>query len=347
MSAEVIMIIEKITSPLTAQDPCGKYLKYESVYDLIREARKEEADYPQGVWKRAIKKADWVRVEELCLEVLENRSKDLQIAAWMLEALVNRRGFSGLQTGLEIMSSLTEKFWDRIYPPIKEDDVEARIAPFIWINERLSQTLISVPITCCASEENYSWYDWDKANKRGTQDSTGDDGELGPFVRTTIMERMNCTPISFYQDQAIYIRNSGEIIKVMGNFLDRQCGKESPSFGILTSALEEIGNLITEIMGWRNIKASTEIALQPAIQNTSHIQIGPSITSRADAYALLSAAADYLIAHEPHSPVPYLVRRAISWGPLDIDRLLVEIVHDQQTLYQLFTLLGIKPVRPD
>jgi type VI secretion system protein VasJ len=46
---------------------------------------------------------------------------------------------------------------------------------------------------------------------------------------------------------------------------------------------------------------------------------------RADAYRQIVAAADYLIAVEPHSPVPYLLRRAASWGGMALPQLYVEL----------------------
>ena len=50
---------------------------------------------------------------------------------------------------------------------------------------------------------------------------------------------------------------------------------------------------------------------------------GP-ITSRAQAYKMLDAAADYLLRAEPHSPAPYLVKRAVTWGRMPLQDLLKE-----------------------
>lgn len=69
--------------------------------------------------------------------------------------------------------------------------------------------------------------------------------------------------------------------------------------------------------------------------------IGP-IASRADAYQRLREASDYLMRTEPHSPVPYLVRRAISWGNLSLAELLEELLQKNADLNTINALLGIR-----
>ena len=67
-----------------------------------------------------------------------------------------------------------------------------------------------------------------------------------------------------------------------------------------------------------------------------------SISSRAEAYRALSAAADYLTAVEPHSPAPYLVRRAIKWGRMSLAELLRELLRNNSDLPTVYNLLGIR-----
>jgi type VI secretion system protein ImpA len=67
---------------------------------------------------------------------------------------------------------------------------------------------------------------------------------------------------------------------------------------------------------------------------------GP-IRSRADAYRRLSEVADYLLRTEPHSPTPYLVRRAVEWGNMSLPELLTQIVRNQGELDEIDKLLGL------
>ena len=70
---------------------------------------------------------------------------------------------------------------------------------------------------------------------------------------------------------------------------------------------------------------------------------GP-IQTRAEAYRRLSEAADFLIRTEPHSPVPYLVKRAVSWGNLSFGELLVELIEGGGDHQRILRLLGLDGV---
>ena len=62
-------------------------LAYEPEYDAIREARRAEDELSQTIFERKLKAADWDLVVELAEADLAGKSKDLQIAAWLTEAL--------------------------------------------------------------------------------------------------------------------------------------------------------------------------------------------------------------------------------------------------------------------
>ena len=67
-----------------------------------------------------------------------------------------------------------------------------------------------------------------------------------------------------------------------------------------------------------------------------------SIRNRTDAYQRLSEIADYLAQVEPHSPTPYLVRRAVAWGSMTVMELLQELVQDEGDLRGIYNLLGMR-----
>lgn len=50
-----------------------------------------------------------------------------------------------------------------------------------------------------------------------------------------------------------------------------------------------------------------------------------AIADRGAVYRQILALAEQLIANEPHSPVPYLLRRAASWGPMALPQLYAEL----------------------
>ena len=127
--------IEALLIPISDDLPSGEDLRYTDVYEQIKEARRFDDPLDQGDWKTELKAADWDKATSLCVKALSERTKDLQIAAWLTEALVATGGFSGLATGLNIVSGLLEKFWDSLYPEIEEGDLDYRVAPLEFLTK--------------------------------------------------------------------------------------------------------------------------------------------------------------------------------------------------------------------
>lgn len=66
-------------------------------------------------------------------------------------------------------------------------------------------------------------------------------------------------------------------------------------------------------------------------------------TSREDAYRQLLLIADYLARTEPHSPVPYLIKRAVEWGNKPLSELLAELINADSEARRVWSLLGVLP----
>ena len=67
----------------------------------------------------------------------------------------------------------------------------------------------------------------------------------------------------------------------------------------------------------------------------------PTIRSRAEAYWRLSEAADYLLRTEPHSPTPYLVKRAVAWGSMSLFELFQQIIRNEGEMQEINRLLRL------
>ncbi|MFH1350714.1 MAG: type VI secretion system protein TssA [Pseudomonadota bacterium] len=355
--------MEKLLIPIPGENPAGEFLRYEGTYDRIQEARKEEEDLPQGVWKRELKKADWPVVRDICIQVLEERSKDFQIAAWLLEALLHLHGFLGLREGLKLLFAFCERFWERLYPEIEGEDLEARISPMVWLNEKLYVQIKIAPITQPESAEgsSCSFADWEKANyleniAAGEERVPEKASTKGTLSRAKFLGSVMFTPKSFYEAQSQYLADSVVFLTDLQGFLDEKCGKQAPTLNRFRDTIEDIQRTVNDFLTEkqseeRDYESETSISevheeeSYPAQEEMEDISEGPlttSIRSRSEAYRMLSEAADYLMIHEPHSPTPYLVKRAVSWGNMTLTELLKELVGEERNLLQVYKLLGIK-----
>ena len=139
--------LDAILTPVEGENPAGENLRYTDTYDAIREARREEDALDRGDWDRDVKTADWESVKRLAVEALVEKTKDIQIAVWLMESLVKTEGFIGLDAGLQVTAGLMENFWEQVYPEIEDDDLDYRIGPLEFMNDKLWLAVKQVPLT--------------------------------------------------------------------------------------------------------------------------------------------------------------------------------------------------------
>lgn len=138
--------IEALLAPIPGSQPCGEDLAFSTEFDEIVKAR--QADDPtleQGAWVAPLKEADWKFVVRRCSELLATRTKDLQLAAWLLEAHARTGGMAALGDALAVMAGLCERYWEGVYPLPDEDGNERRIGIVHWVVARLACLLKELP----------------------------------------------------------------------------------------------------------------------------------------------------------------------------------------------------------
>ncbi len=358
-----ILDLEALLAPIPGEDPVGESLRYADTYDTVKEARRmDDPTLPQGVWESELKKADWNLVVKVCEEALAKKSKDLQLAAWLTEALLNMHGFAGLREGMTLISGLCERYWEAMHPrPEGEngEDLEMRLSPLHWMNAKLSVTLKLVPVTQPRDMDArpYAFVDWESANALehlAVRDKTAyvEAEKEGRTTRAKFLGSVMFTTASHFARLAGDLAECIRLTEALEAFLDAACGRNSPSLVKFRETLKEIHRLAEN---FHHEKDNGESGREPGDAPAAYGEEEPMddsegaperrvgrIRSRSEAYRMLSDAADYLMTTEPHSPVPYLVKRAVSWGNMSLSELLAEIVNDQSDLHAIHSLLGLR-----
>ena len=335
-------------SDISAQKPVGEDLKYDPVYDKIQEYLREDLDLPQGVWVQDLKVADWKGGETLCLDVLQKQTKDLQIAAWLTEIWMSIYRMEGLDKGLNLVLQLSEKYWDTIYPLPQNGDMEFRMAPFLWLNEKLSERTHRIIVTAPNDTVGNKTFAAYLAVKDYLHEKTLPTGEIGQRI-TEFQTSLAKTPSAFLIQLHKDTQSTIATTQRLEAFLDTKFGKEAPTLYHMRQDLEEFSQYCQQMLLVRGesltekkeetmvATAQTQDPSKPAATEGT----GGPIKSRDDAYRVIQEAADYLYAIEPHSPTPFLIRKAISWGHLSFEELMNEVVHDQASVADMRRLLGI------
>jgi type VI secretion system protein ImpA len=65
-----------------------------------------------------------------------------------------------------------------------------------------------------------------------------------------------------------------------------------------------------------------------------------AIQDRKDALKRLAQIADYFQRTEPHSPVAYLIQRAVKWGNMPLETWLQDVIKDDNIMSSLRQTLG-------
>jgi type VI secretion system ImpA family protein len=293
-------------------------------------------------------------VAALCATALETRTKDLQIAAWLTEAWVHVDGFPGLERGLRLFAGLCRSFWPDLHPALDGEDIEARLAPLDWAADRLQLPLKLVPVTAPTGDDAvaYGWKDWEAglylANlARLDAAAAAKEQSRGMVPQARFQVSVSLTPASWFARLASETAGALAALDELDAALAEACGPEAPSFTSLRTTLAAIRAFAVRVLEERG-EGSLMVSAASAAgtgdrrgEDLGEPEAGV-ISSRSEAYRRLAEAADFLLRTEPHSPVPYLVRRAVSWGGLSLSELLQELLQRNADLPTLYTLLGIK-----
>ena len=139
-----------VLAPLPNRNPAGVDLSLTPEWAAIRSTRPNLWDTgSRGEWERAEPHAaGWSLLRDLAADALATKSKDLRLAIWLLESSVNLYGFPGVRDGLCVIRELLVRFWDAgLYPTLEDGDLEARSGPLDWLNEKLADAILEIPLT--------------------------------------------------------------------------------------------------------------------------------------------------------------------------------------------------------
>lgn len=246
--------IEAILKPISEENPSGEDLRYTPVYDAVKEARRADDPLSQGDWKRELKTSDWDEVIHLSEDALKKRTKDLQIAAWMAEALTHTKGFDGCHTGFEAVNGLLRGFWDTLYPEIEDDDFDFRAAPLEFLNNNLPLAVQKVPLTDPKATSGYSWIKYQEGKEVGYEETTRDpearaelinEGKLEPEVFDAAVARSSK---AFYAGISEKIAACLEDFHSLDQMVDQQFGRDAPRLSEIGAALKSCAGLVDDIL---------------------------------------------------------------------------------------------------
>jgi type VI secretion system protein ImpA len=246
---------EDLLNPIAGANPAGPSLRYDRVYDQIKDARTEEDDsLPSGGWSRQTKKADFRAAAKLAGDALATRSKDLQLAVWLGEALIKLEGAALFAPMLQLFLDLQQTFWETLHPEIDEGDAGMRAAPLQWAATRYTKLLNEVGLT----RKGVGILEYKAARALGTEEEAGRNEAkrqareeavaAGKLTSEEVTDAITATPKSFYVALEQQVTDALNVLNELDIFCEEKYGDDSPSYRTLRAALEEVQNLVGSLL---------------------------------------------------------------------------------------------------
>lgn len=366
---EELLDLAALLAPLPDGDGAGTDLRLDyspaSIYQKLRDARaearaEERARDSEGEGDTAV--ADgWREVRRLATVALTSHSKDLEIAAWLTEALVRQAGLAGLQAGARLLAGLMTAYWESVHPLPDEEGLEGRTAPLGGLSGgdsdgTVMQALRRVGIFRRPSGEPLSIYQYEAAHATaGLADENRREQRYAQGVLSldTLENeaRFDRAGLRATASEAALARAAWQEFQ---DSLDAQNGADAPPTRRVAELLDRLVEVATQLNAGDAAPEPMVLNVAPAAQagtaDTPGMAVNAgisvpvaSLAGREQALRTLDQLATYFQASEPHSFLAYTLADAARRGRMTLPELLAEVLQDDAARTGMLTALGIRP----
>jgi type VI secretion system protein ImpA len=357
-------------APLAGDAPAGADLRQDftpqSLYYRLRDARAEAREIERRIDHDPSADAgvpiQWRTVRDLSVKALSEQTKDLEIAAWLTEALVRLDGMPGLAAGSTVIADLASQLWDHgLHPQPDEDGVETQVAPVTGLNGQGNDGTLMQPLRKCilfpGTDGTPVTY-WQYLQSE----------ELETITDAARRKQRLAAKVVPLVDMAGAARQAGGVALSalrtevkdalaawtrMSEVLEEKAGADAPP-------TSRVRDLLGAIVSVANLYAPPEPdAPPPDLVDNDSVAAAPGQAdgvasptpayrpvTREDMLHELERIADFFRRTEPHSPLAYTLSEAIRRGRLTWPELLAEVVPDDKLRSSMLVMLGIRPTPP-
>jgi type VI secretion system protein ImpA len=345
-----------LAQPIAGDNPCGEDLRGSDAFYEIRDARgaartkERQADAGDT---QADAREDWQLIRAKAPGLIAGKSKDLDLAAWLCEALLRLDGFPGLRDGFRAARELVEQFWDGIYPRPDEDGISTTVGAFANLNGvgaegALIQPLRKAWITSPDASEPVQMWAYERAVETTTEDPDS------PLTGARTAAR--ASGVEFYRTLVADIDAClAEFDKLNEAFAQRCGNADAPPSSTIRSTLDWALRL-TKGLAQDVFPGALDAAAEAAAAAggdgaaapagagaAAPLSAGGAIRSRDDALRVVALAADFFKRTEPHSPLGYTLEEVVRRGRLPLQDLLKELITEDEVRNRFLIAAGIRP----
>jgi type VI secretion system protein ImpA len=304
--------------------------------------------------------------------VLKNKTKDLQIAAWFSEALTRQHGFAGLRDSLKLAAGLQENFWEMLFPEIDEGDMEGRANALEWLDRETAVAVKRAPIT---AGEGLSFWDWEESKQFDIPEMLetleySDQEKYNELKQQAENENRvtgarwrkakSQTRRRFCEETAFVLEECWTEYENLNRVMEENFDpKQLPGLHELKKTLDDIKTQVKKLLDDKKLEEPDEAdevsgddgesaeGIYAADGSVTVRASKGAINSRQDALKRLTEVSEFFRKTEPHSPVSYLVSRAVKWGNMPLEAWLSDVIKDDNVIHQLRQTLGFETGQGD
>jgi type VI secretion system protein ImpA len=362
MGSPATIELDRLLAPIAEENAAGDDLRadtspvspYYQLKDARKSARARERNLGAEDGQLPDTRAEWRPVLEQATELLCNRSKDLEVVAWLIEALVRLHGFAGLRDGFKFARAFVSSFWESFYPLPGDEGVEERIAPLAGLNGQDAEGTLVMPIRSIPITEEHSvgpfatWHFQQALAVQQIADVQAREKriEAGATTLDAIDKASLEADTEFLKRQYDDLQACRDEFDELTVTLDALCGAEAaPQSSNIKNELNACLEAV-KYVGKRVITQPIEDAAEEVPENASGADVAVPSTrgaamDREQAFVQLLQLAEFFRRTEPHSPLSYAIERIVRWGRMPLPELLGEIITEDDARNNLFWLAGI------
>lgn len=349
--------VESLLVPIEGANPSGRDLRSAGeeaiLYYRLKEARfsararERQADAEA---EAAVQPPEWRALFDGVQSLLRTKSKDLEVATWLIEASLRLHGFAGLDFGFRVLDGLIERYWDTLHS-IDTETVADKVAPVAGLNGidgegALIQPIRLTPLAAGSDEQAGLWV-WQQAQRGGADSKPAK--LLAAAIQSTSRDRFAADSRDLQAAWTGFGRLSAR--------LDAVCGDEAPPLSTIRNVLEEAREALRQMSGIdpaveareaEEAALRAEAALASVEPGMEAAALGPPrvpevrvMETRDDALRELGRIATFFREKEPHSPISYALETLIRRARLPLADLLRELIPDEAVRRSALNMAGI------
>jgi type VI secretion system protein ImpA len=340
--------LELLLMPVPGDAPTGTDLRADnsarSLYFQLKDARsaaranERAAEAAGEVGGLA---AEWRTVSDIAQTSIAQHSKDLEIAAWLIESLARLEGFAGLELGFRLIEAMVERYWPELHS-IDRDDVISKVSPLAGLNGVGGEGALIQPIRMISLVPGRPFGSlalWHYQVAR--RDSSSEAADV--FAQSLASAGLQTLRAGERAARAAFDR-----FLSLTAALEAVCGADAPPSSNTRNVLAEVTDAYRALLGNPAAEADP-IAVNAPETSAPEPDAGfagqdaREIRTREQAFAELLRIAAFFRRMEPHSPISYAIETLVARGRMNLIDLLDELLPDSGSRSQFLQVAGIGP----